>query len=260
MDDLERWLQATMRAVEQEPPAGLLSGIWRRRRRHLTRAWAGFAVAAVVATAVVPLAVHGASRGAPGGGSGQPSASGGSRSAPPQPGAAPGTKLLTCPMYSDVAITGGELSAHWQRSSVKAGPIWLVYARNGSAWVASRHQAGGTLRNVGGVIVAVPNGSTVELTTPPADRSRLKFLTRAAASGRYTLSDGVTGLTFVACPVGPAGSDIPDAMAPGLTLFYLPLGYITDLTGCLPFEVATAPSWRADWAGQLSVKGGTCRS
>lgn len=260
MDDLERWLRAAMRAAEQEPPAGLLTGIWRRRRRYLARAWVGFAAVAVVATAVVPIAVHGALRGGPGGGNGEPAANGRSRTASPQPGAAPGTKLLTCPVYSDVAITGGELSAHWQRSSVKAGPIWLVYAGSGSGWRTSRRQAGGTLGNVGGLIVAVPNGSTVELTTPPAERSRFKFLTRSAASGRYTLSDGVSGLTFVACPAGPTGSHIPDAMAPGLTLFYLSLGYITNLTGCLPFEVATPPTWHADWAGQLSVKGGSCRS
>lgn len=257
MDDLERWLHGAMRAAEQEPPVGLLAGIWRRRQRHLARAWAGFAAVAVLAAAVVPIAVHGALHWPPGGGSGRPTASGPARTGPAQPGAAPGTKLLTCPMYSDVAITGGTLSAHWQRHSIKAGPLWLVFAGRGGSWRGS--QAAGTLADVGGIIVAVPNGSTAELTTPTADRPRLRFLTRSAASARHTLSDGVSGLTFAACPAAPIGPGIPEAMAPGLTLFYLPLGYITNLTRCLPFEVATPPSWRAVWTGQLSVTGGYCR-
>src|SRR5260370_7870243 len=51
MDDLERWLRAAMQDAAQDPPVNLLSGVWRRRRRHVRQVGVG-AVAAVAAVAI----------------------------------------------------------------------------------------------------------------------------------------------------------------------------------------------------------------
>jgi hypothetical protein len=172
-------------------------------------------------------------------------------------GAAPGSELLKCGDYSDRGISGGQLSAHWKAESVQAGPVWLVWARQG-AWRSSQRLADGRFRNVAGLVLAVRNGSTVEITTPPADRSRFRFLTHRTKPGTYTLRDGFAGLTVVACPWQRVWAGIPESDAPGLTLFYLPLGYVTNLTGCLPLEIATPPKWQARWTANLPVHGGAC--
>jgi hypothetical protein len=243
MDDLERWLRASMQAAEQPPSPNLLPGIWRRRRAHLRRTGA-CGVAAVVAIAIaVPSVLH-----ATAGGLAQPSRSAAT------PGAAPGSEVLKCGAYSDRGITGGQLDARWQSASVQAGPVWFVFARSG-VWRSSQRLPDGRFSDVAGPILAVKNGVTVEITTPPADWSRFRFLTRATASAKYTLTDGVRGLTLVACPSYRVFPGIPPGDAPGLTLFYLPLGYVTDLTGCLPLEVAEPPSWRVRWTANLSVHG-----
>jgi hypothetical protein len=250
MDDLERWLRSAMRGAPQEPSPSLLSGIWRRRRRHLQRMGACGAAAAAAIAIAVPAVLYSAHRGAghaPGPVTGYTTPA----------GAAPGSALLKCPAYSDRGITGGELGAHWKSASVKAGPVWFVYAGNG-AWRSSQRLSGGRYRDVAGVVLAVSNGTTVEITTPPADRSRFRFLTSETGSGTYTLGDGVPGLTLVSCPRQPVAQGLPEGYAAGLTLFYLPLGYVTDLGGCLPLEIATPPSWHVRWTAHLPAR--SCRS
>jgi len=247
MDDLERWLRAAMQAAEQRPSPSLMPGIWRRRRTHLrrTRAWSAAAVVAICIAA--PSVLH-ATAGRPT----QPTRP--QASATATPSVAPGSELLKCGSYSDRGISGGQLDAHWQSASVHAGPVWFVFARNG-VWRSSQRLPDGTFGDVEGPIVAVKNGVTIEITTPPADWSRFRFLTRAAPSGRYTLRDGVRGLTLVGCPSYRVPPGIPAGDAPGLTLFYLPLGYVTDLHGCLPLRIAEPPSWRVQWIADLSVHG-----
>jgi hypothetical protein len=121
--------------------------------------------------------------------------------------------------------------------------------------VARERLPDGRLRDVKGPILAVKNGITVEITTPPADRSRFRFLTRGHVTGTSTLSAGVSGLTVVACPYQRVQAGIPEAYAGGLTLFYLPLGYVTDLSGCLPLDIATPPKWQVRLTANLPVHG-----
>jgi hypothetical protein len=247
MDDLERWLRASMQAAQRDPAPNLLDGIWLRRRAHLrrTRAWSAAAVVAVVIA--VPSILHATAGGPTRPTRPQPNATA-------TPSAAPGSELLKCGAYSDRGISGGQLDAHWQSDSVRAGPVWFVFARSG-VWRSSQRLPDGTFGAVGGPVVAVRNGVTVEITTPPADWSRFRFLTRATPSGRYALKDGVRGLTLVGCPSYRVLPGIPPGDAPGFTLFYLPLGYVTDLGGCLPLQIAEPPSWHVRWTADLSVHG-----
>jgi hypothetical protein len=251
MDDLERWLRSAMQSVHQEPAPSLLAGVWQRRRRHLRRVGTcGAAVVAAVAIAV-PAAVYSGQRGGS-------DANRGAAGATSPAGAAPGSELLKCGTYSDRGISGGELGAHWKAASVQAGPVWFVYASNGM-WRSGRRLSDGRFRNVGGAVLAVRNGTTVEITTAAADRSRFRFLTRETRSGTYTLHDGVPGLTLIGCPGYRVPPGMPEAYAAGLTLFYLPLGYVADLGACLPMEIATPPAWRVRWTVRLSAHG-VCKS
>ncbi len=247
MDDLERWLRSAMRAVHQEPSPNLLAGIWRRRRRRLRRLTTCGAVATAAVAIAVPSVLYSAQRGAAH--AGRPVAG---YTSPV--GAAPGSELLKCGTYSDRGISGGELSAHWKSVSVAAGPVWFVYADNGM-WRPSQRLPDGRLSDVAGLVLAVRNGTTVEITTPSADQSRLRFVTRRTSSGTYTLRGGVPALTLVACARYAAAPGTPESYAAGLTLFYLPLGYVSDLGGCLPMEVATPPSWHVRWTADLSAHG-----
>jgi hypothetical protein len=245
MDDLERWLRAEMQAATQDPPRNLLTGVWRRRRAHLRRrGGAGAAALAAIAIAVPSILASTASgpraRPAPG---------------PAALGAAPGSELLQCGTYSDRGISGGVLSPHWQAASIQAGPVWFVYARDGS-WRSSQRLTDGRLRDVGGVILAVRNGGTAEITT--AQPGRFRFITSASAASAHTLHDGVAGITLVGCPRYQVEPGIPAADAAGLTLFYLPLGYVTDLTGCLPMQIRTPPSWQVRWTADIPLPG-RCR-
>jgi hypothetical protein len=246
MDDLERWLRATMQAATQEPPRNLLTGVWRRRRTHLQRIVAAGAAALAAIAIAVPSVLASTTSGR----------QTGSAIGPDTPGAAPGSELLKCGAYSDHGISGGELGAHWKAASIQAGPVWFVYARDGS-WRSSQRLPGGKLRNVAGVILAVRNGSTAEITS--AQPGRLRFISSQNASGTYTLHYGVAGITLVGCQSYKVPPGIPEAYAAGLTLFYLPLGYITDRTGCLPMQVRTPPSWQVRWTADIPLNG-TCRS
>ncbi len=84
------------------------------------------------------------------------------------------------------------------------------------------------------------------------------LLTRETSSGTYTLRDGVPGLTLVSCPRYPVGPGVPASYAAGLTLFYLPVGYVADLGACMQLHIATPPSWHARWTAYLSARG-SCR-
>jgi hypothetical protein len=245
MDDLERWLRATMQAATQDPRRNLLTGVWRRRRTHLRRVRTG-AVAALAAISIaVPSVLASTTSGL----------RTGSPVGPAAPGAAPGSELLKCPAYSDRGISGGELGAHWKAASFQAGPVWFVYARHGM-WRSSQRLPDGRLRHVAGVILAVRNGSTAEVTT--AQPGRFRFMTSDNASGTYVLSDGVAGITLIGCPSYQVPPGMPETYAAGLTLFYLPLGYVTDLTGCLPMQIRTPPSWQVHWTADIPLHG-TCR-
>jgi hypothetical protein len=250
MDNLERWLRTAMHEARQNPPVNLLSGVWERRRRHLLRMRIGgvaaVAAAAIAIPSVLQVTLPGASK-----------PTGPAAAVKTPPGAAPGSELLKCGDYSDRGISGGQLSAHWKAASTQVGPVWFVFARQGW-WRSSQRLADGRFRNVGGPVIAVRNGTTVEITTPAADRSRFRFPTSRTGSGTYTLGDGVAGLTVVACPYQRVRAGIPESDAPGLTLFYLPLGYVTNLTGCLPLQIATPPAWRVRWTAELPVHGGSC--
>jgi hypothetical protein len=247
MDDLEAWLRATMQAAGQRPSPNLLQGIWQRRRAHLRRTGAGSAAAIVAIAIAVPSVLH-----ARAGGRAQPTRP--AASAPATPSAAPGSELLKCGTYSDRGISGGQLDPRWRSASVQAGPVWFVFARTG-AWRSSQRLADGRYRDVAGLVVAVRNGVTVELTTPATDWSRFRFLARATPSGSYTLRAGFRGLTLVGCPGYRVPPGMPPAYAAGFTLFYLPLGYVTDLTGCLPLQVAEPSSWRVRWTAELAAHG-----
>ncbi|MBO0836095.1 MAG: hypothetical protein J2P28_11320 [Actinobacteria bacterium] len=247
MDDLEHWLRATMQSATLEPPRNLLAGVWRRRRTHLRRVGATSAATLAAIAIAVPSFLASTTSGPRTGPAGGPAT----------PGAAPGSELLTCGTYSERGISGGELSANWKAKSIQAGPVWFVYARDAAApWGSSQRLPDGRLRDVGGAIIAVRNGSTAEITT--AQPTRFRFITSDNASGSHTLHDGVAAITLVGCPSYQVQPGIPEADAPGLTLFYLPLGYVTDLTGCLPMQVRTPPSWQVRWTADIPLQG-TCR-
>jgi hypothetical protein len=257
MDDLERWLRTAMQEAAQDPPVNILNGVWRRRRRHVQRMRIG-GVAALAAVAIaVPSVLQAALTG-----SAKPVRPPATATTPP--GAAPGTAMLKCGDYSMRGISGGQLDSGWKAASIQAGPVWFIFARagvgRGSAWHSSQRLADGKLRDVGGPVIAVRNGTTVEITTAPADRGRFRFLTHGTVTGAFTLRDGVAGLTVIACPRQYVAPDTPEAYAPGYTLFYLPLGYVTDLTGCLPLEIASPPSWQVRWTANLPVHGRSCKS
>ena len=245
MDDLERWLRATMQAATQDPPRNLVTGVWRRRRTHLRRAGAGGAAALAAIAIAVPSVLA--------------STTSGPRTGPAAgtatPAAAPGSELLKCGAYGDRGISGGVLSAHWKAASIQAGPVWFVYARDGW-WRSSHRLPDGRLRGVGGVILAIRNGSTAEITT--AQPGRFRFMTSRNASGIYTLRDGVAGITLVGCQSYQVRHGIPEADAAGLTLFYLPLGYVTDLSGCLLMQIRTPLSWQVRWTADVPLHG-RCR-
>jgi hypothetical protein len=91
------------------------------------------------------------------------------------------------------------------------------------------------------MVIAVSNGRTAVVTAGPAAGGRFRFLASFNSGGTpYTLAEGARGLTLAGCPAGPAGTDIPESYAAGLTMFWE--GYVTDLRGCIPMEVRMSPA------------------
>ena len=273
MTDLEGRLRAAMSAVAGDPPPpGLLEGIRRRHRRHLIRVGAGYiAVVAALALAAPPLtqALRHAGHGAPPPVSGpvraspcpsMPDSSGCSHhvgptmsaSAPSQvcpvfcgpPAspvqAAPGTILRDCQSESG----GVQEIAGYRARSVRAGPVWFVWARKRGWWPPSRELSDGQVSAVG-VSVAVRAGATAVVRVAPAARDRFRFLGTFNSTNRYTMHTGESGETFAACP---ASYDGP------LTVFWI--GYLNAGLSFVPFQVSV-PGQRPVRVA-LSVHGGTC--
>ena len=214
---------------------------------HLRRVGAG----GVAAVAAIAIAVPSVLESTAGGHTGSSAASSTTSRA------APGSELLKCGMYTIRGIAGGELSPHWKSSSIQVGPVWFIGARNG-AWRSSRRLPAGNCMPVAGDILAVRNGTTAEITTPQP--ARFRFVTSQSGSGRYTLRDGFAGATLAGCPRYRMPHEIPEAYAAELTIFYLPLGYVTDLKGCLPVQVRMPPSWKVRWTADIPLNGGKCAS
>jgi hypothetical protein len=247
MSDLERRLRAAMLAASEQAPPALMQKIRRRHRRHVRRVGSA-SVAAVAAVAIIASPVLHALRAGPQPGGPAATATGLPRLSP---AAAPGTGLRTC-RSSD----GGSLSANWQAASVRAGPVWFIWAGSKLGWPSSRRLAGGKL-SVVPVLIAVRNGSTVVLTGAPPASGHLEFLPYFDKARPPLRRDQAAGVTFVGCPAVPLtpGATIPESYAPGLTLFWI--GYITDLRRCLPFEVRT-PAAPRPVRVTLPMPGGTC--
>lgn len=259
-----------MTAMSEPPPPGLLAAIRRRHARHVRRVGAGgVAAVAAIALAITPVAHAlraGAGSVAPGSdsaGSGSGPAvpgSGAARSAPAsRPTAVAGTVLRDCRTENN-----GVLGSSWQAQSLHVGPAWLVYARVKGVWSSSPrgpdrsipHLADSKLTPTAAAI-AVPNGSTVVVSATPAARRHFRFLPDLHGNtGGYSLRDGSPDLTLVGCPASPVGTGIPEAYAPGLTMYWVI--YITDLPRCLPLQVRQLPAGKLRRV-TVSTAGGTCR-
>jgi hypothetical protein len=272
MDDLERRLRAAMSGAAGPPPVGLMEGIRRRHRRHIVGVIAGFAAVVAVLALAAPPAAHALRSAVNGPGpavGGQVTASpcpsnipgffgcsryvGPSASASPQtcpvfcgpPGssakAAPGTMLRDCQ-----SSNGGDPEIRGYRArSVRAGPVWFVWARTANRhWVPGQPLGNGQLQ-AGGGIVAVQAGATAVVRVAPAARSRFGFLRTFNSTGRYRLPAGLDGITFAACPASYMGP---------VTVFWV--GYLDSGLSCVPLEVSVAG--RRPVRVGLSSHGGTC--
>ena len=235
MTDLERSLRAAMAASAEPAPAGLLEGIRRRHRRHHRRLAA--ACAAVVAFGVAGTLV---SRGVIDGPAGTGPSGGGPAATgpavlPPATPAAPVTEVAGTVLRDCQSNNYGTLGSDWKASSVHAGPVWFIYARPRGTTPSGHRLSTG---KVGGsaMIIAVEDGRTAVVSAAPQTRGRFRFLAGFNPDGKpYTLAEGAPGLTLAGLPAGPAGTRMPEAWAPGLTMFWQ--GYVTDLRGCIPLEV-----------------------
>ncbi len=129
----------------------------------------------------------------------------------------------------------GTLCSGWKALSVHAGPVWFIYARpRGTASSGHRLSVGKVAGSA--MVIAVENGHTAVVSAAPQARGRFRFLAGFNPDGKpYTLAGGAPGLTLASCPPVPAGTGIPEAYAPGLTMFWE--GYVTALRGCIPLEV-----------------------
>jgi hypothetical protein len=154
--------------------------------------------------------------------------------------AAPGTLLRNCQSGN-----GGEQEiAGYRARSVRAGPVWFVWARQRGYWPASRELRHGQVDAVG-VPVAVRAGATAVVRVAPAARARFRFLRTFNEANRYTMRTGESGVTFAACPASYEGP---------LTVFWI--GYLNAGLSCVPFQVSV-PGERPVRVA-LSVHGGTC--
>jgi hypothetical protein len=227
--DFERRLRTAMAAAAEPPPTGLLDGIRRRHRRHRLRVGTACLAAVAVAGITVPLAT----RGIPAGPAATTTSSPAARPGTPAP--VTGTVLRDCQSNNN-----GTVSANWQADSVHAGPVWFIFMRPKNPAASSQRLITGKL-TASAMAIAISNGRTAVVTAAPATKGRYRFLAHFNNDGSpYTLAEGAPGLNLVGCPVSPIGTRIPASYAPGLTMFWE--GYVTDLRGCIPLEVRTAPA------------------
>jgi len=272
MDDLERRLRAAMSGAAGPPPDGLVAGIRRHHRRHLIRVGAGVAAVLAALALLAPPAAHALRSAVRGPGP----AVGGLSTASPCPSnipafvacsryvgpgasaspqtcpvfcgppassakAAPGTMLRDCQSENG----GQEEIAGYRSRSVRAGPVWFVWARTANRhWAPGKPLGNGRLQ-AGGGPVAVQAGTTVVVRVAPAARSRFQFLPNFNNTDRYRLHAGPDGITFAACPASYLGP---------VTVFWI--GYLDSGLSCVPLEVSVAgrPPTRLG----LSSHGGTC--
>jgi hypothetical protein len=234
MTDFERRLRAAMAAAAEPAPSGLLDGIHHRHRRHVRRVTT--ACVAVVAVGITGTVVARGILAGPGGrgpGGTGPAATGPAVSPAAVPSStatgAPGTVLRDCQSNN-----GGTLGSHWKAQSVRAGPVWFIYARPAPPSPSHRLIVGKTRASA--MAIAVRDGHTAVVTAAPSLGGRFRFLDGFSNSGSpYTLSEGAPGLTLAGCPASPVGHHVPAKYAPGLTMFWE--GFVTDLRGCIPLEV-----------------------
>jgi len=250
-----------------------MEGIRRRHRRHLVRVGAGFAAVIAALALVAPPTTHALrsaiSGPAPAGSrpvtgpscpkipasigcslhvgpSAGPGAVGSPQVCPVFCGppsssarAAPGTALRDC------RSGGGEQEiAGYRARSVRAGPVWFVWAREKGQWAPSQPLGNGQVR-ANGVPLAVQAGATVVVRAATATRSRFRFLSGFNGSDRYSMHVGRSGLTLAACPASYLGP---------VTVFWI--GYLDRALSCVPFEVSVAG--RQSVRVALSADGGTC--
>lgn len=206
MSEIEQRLRAAMRAAvaDEQPPAGLLEMVRLRHRRHRARAAWATAGIAVVAAAVVALGFQAgalrAAPGLPGGAPGRGKAVAPSAGGPtPMRSAKSRTVLDTCAMQ-----IGAGLASDWQRQSALVGPVWFVGLRDESATAVN-----GSTARIGGLLVMVRNGVTARVTVTGQADGYFRFLFgpgdfAEGLDGRYTISDGESGVTFAGCPGGAA--------------------------------------------------------
>jgi hypothetical protein len=107
---------------------------------------------------------------------------------------APGTVLREC-----ADANNGDMSKYWRAQSVRAGPVWFVFARSRGGWPVSRRLAHGRLAAQGAVIAIRAGRRAVVRVTGPA-RLRFRFLPGFNSSDVYPPRGGLPGLTLGGCP------------------------------------------------------------
>jgi hypothetical protein len=235
MTDFERRLRDVMAASAEPPPTGLLEGIRRRHRRHVLRVAAACVAVAAIGVAGT-LVTRGTLAGPAGTGPAAPAATGAAivPSAVPTSTAtaAPGTVLRDCQSNNN-----GTLGSNWETHSVHAGPVWFISMRPRGTPSSGQQLTVGKLTS-SAMVIAISNGRTAVVTAARATSGRFRFLANFNSGQQpYTLAEGAPGLTLAGCP---AGTNIPESYAPGLTMFWE--GFVTDLRGCIPLEVRTSPA------------------
>ena len=272
MDDLERRLRAAMSGAAGSPPGGLMAGIRRRHRRHLVRVGAGGAAVLAALALLAPPAAHALRSAVRGPGP----AVGGLSTASPCPSRIPGffacaryvgpnasASPSPCPVFCgppasparaaagtllrdcQSANGGGQEIPGYRARSVRAGPVWFVWARTPNRHWSPGRPLGNGLWTAGGGIVAVRAGATAVVRVAPPGRSRFQFLRTFNRTDRYQPRPGPSGVTFSACPASYMGP---------VTVFWV--GYLDSGLGCVPLEVSV-PGRRPVRVG-LSAHGGTC--
>jgi hypothetical protein len=249
LPDLEQLAQRVAAAAGRAGEAGarsaadLLAAMDQKRARHARRRLVACGVAGVLVLAAAAWPVTSALRPAPhhrgphlavhasivSGLGAVPSQFG------PPVSRAPGTVLREC-----ADANNGDLSKHWRAQSVRAGPVWFIYASSRGGWPVSRRLARGRLAAQGAVIAIRAGQRAVVRVTGPA-RTRFRFLPGFGNSDVYSPRSGLPGLTLGGCPSL-------------FTMFWQ--GYISTAS-CVPLTVQALPHGRLVHA---TLSGRPCRS